>query len=377
MKTEKNLTSETENKKWRSGISICLVLLLKPSLLFSSFFAFTPISFRHADKLSPASFHISLKATLLWLFFGVIFVVIMVLKFMYWPKPGEVENTVRILFTIEFINQVTAFLIAFSYFTQARKRASALNHLSKLIYDPPQGLLRGLTKPCETSIRNLAATNVKAIIIILVFFIIAIIGIYLRGDAQKFYPNPYLYFLDQFTSCFNIINFMFSAFDCSLFAKIMMGMLISVRESAQAVFKETNGRTHSSQDHRHHSDLVFESLDDDRNRHRKELTKSATIRICDRIANIRTAYGEIIHLKTQINDCLNPQIAIVTCVTLIIVVLNSYIFFLILGTSKLNSLALLSFAKVLVTLSSQIIQIQVSDDLHRMVSRERDCQNLN
>lgn len=364
---EKESPESAMKKRWRRGISICLVGLLRPSLIFSSLFAFTPISFQPANRASPASFKWSVGGTLLWLVFGGVFIAIIVLKFIYWPKPGEVENTIRILFSIEFINQFTAFLIAFSYFSQSRRRASALNHLSNLVFDPPQGLQRGLTKSCERTIRKLALDQVKVIIVMFVFFCVAIIAIYLSGDAEKFYPNPYLYFMDQVSSCFNIVNFMFSAFDCSLFAKIMMGMLQSVRDSAQAVFQETNKRTYSSTDHRHKGDLVVENLVDE-DTMQKELSKSATVRISSRIAKIRIAYGEIIHLKTQVNDCLNPQIAIITCVTLVIVVLNSYLFFLILGTSKLNSLAILSFTKVLVTLSGQIIQTQVADDLHRMVS---------
>lgn len=357
---------DASDGKWRSGVSICLVNLLKPSLIFSVLFAFTPISFEGATSTKPASFKWSIWGTLMWLIFGAVFTAVIVLKFVYWPRPGEVENTVRILFCIEFINQFTAFLIAFSYFSQANRRAKALNHLSNLVYDPPEGLQRSLTRPCELGVRKLARDQVITIVVLFSVFCVAVVVIYLRGDAQKFYPNPYLYFMDQLSSCINIVNFTFSSFDCCLFAKIMMGMLRSVQESAQAVFKETNNRTHSPNGvHRHANDLTVENLDDEM---QHQPTKSATVRICDRIARIRSAYGEIINLKGQINDCLNPQIAITTCVTLVIVVLNSYLFFLILSTSCLNSLALLSFAKVLITLAGHIIHIQVADDLHRMVS---------
>lgn len=349
--------------KWRMNVSICLVNLIGPALRHSQIFAFTPVSFKKATAVSPAKFTWSIWSTLVWLVIASGYVACVILKVIHWPPANELENAVRILFTIEFINQTSAFLIALSYYTQARTRASVLNDLSILVYDPPKGLKYALSLSNVNRIKRKTVREVIIVYAILAGLCASVFGIYFLGDADKYYKNPYLYFMDQLISCFNITIFIFNAFDCGLFACIVNAVLHSVLESTIEVFGETSRRTHSSVGHQHASD--FDHLDAET---RENLIKSGNVRICDRIADVRNAYGIVVEMKDKINDCLNPQIAIVTSLTLIIVVLNSYLLFIIITTGSFNTLSILSFAKVLMTLTGVVIQISVADDLYRMVS---------
>lgn len=350
--------------KWRMNVSICLVHLIGPALRHSQVFAFTPVSFKRASPSSPATFKWSIWSTVFWLMIASGYISCVVLKVIYWPPPNELENAIRILFTIEFINQTSAFMIAISYYTQARARAAALNDLSCLVYDPPKGLKYAMSPDNKNKIIKQTIREVRVIYGILFSLCISVIIIYLLGDADKYYKNPYLYFMDQLISCFNITIFVFNAFDCSLFASIIIAVLKSVLESTISVFGETSRRTQSSVGHQHADDLKFDNLDEAT---REQLIRSGTVRICDRIADVRRAYGMVVSMKEKINDCLNPQIAIATSLTLIIVVLNSYLLFIIIITGRFNTLSILSFAKVLMTLTAIVIQISVADNLFRMV----------
>lgn len=351
--------------KWRMNVSICLVDLIGPALRHSQIFAFTPVSFKKASAISPAKFEWSLWSTLVWLVIAAGYVACVVLKVIYWPPASEIENAVRILFTIEFINQTSAFMIALSYYTQARTRAAALGDLSILVYDPPRGLKYAISPMNHKMIKKQTIRQVCIVYIILILLCASVFGIYFLGDADKYYKNPYLYFMDQLISCFNITIFVFNAFDCSLFASIISAVLQSVLESTMVVFGEASQRTQSSVGHKHASELDFDALDAPT---REKLIKNGTVRICDRIADVRNAYGMVVSTKEKINDCLNPQIAIATSLTLIIVVLNSYLLFIIITTEAFNTLSILSFAKVLMTLTGVVIQISVADDLFRMVN---------
>lgn len=351
--------------KWRENVSICLVNLIGPALRHSQIFAFTPVSFKRASATAPAKFKWSIWSTVLWLTIACAYVACVILKCIYWPAASDMESAIRILFTIEFINQTSAFMIAISYYTQAKTRAAALNDLSILVYDPPKGLKYAMTQDKKKKIQKQTIRQVRIIYTILICLCTSVFICYFLGDADKYYKNPYLYFMDQLISCFNITIFVFNAFDCSLFASIIIAVLQSVLESTITVFGETSRRTQSSVGHQHASDLQFDNLDDAT---REQLIKGGTVRICDRIADIRNAYGMIVTMKEKINDCLNPQIAIATSLTLIIVVLNSYLLFIIITTGTFNTLSILSFAKVLMTLTGVVIQISVADDLYRMVS---------
>lgn len=350
--------------KWREGISICLVNVLGPALWFSQIFAFTPVSYKPATATTPATFTWSIWSTVFWLFIAGIFGASIVLKIIYWPEAHEIENSIRILFIIEFINQISSFMISIAYYTQAQARANALNEMSIMFYDPPQGITRALSNEREKKAAKLCTIEVIAVEVILLSLFSAVLLIYFIGDAEKYYKNPFLYFMDQLVSSFNITTFIFCAFDCGLFANIIIGMLNSVLDTIKTVFKETNARTFSNKNHQHPGDaIVIENYEAS-----PLSVRSNTIHVCDQISNVRSTYGTIMDLKSKINDCLNPQIAIATSLTLIIVVLNCYLLFVILSSGRFNTLALLSFAKVLITLLGVVIQISVADDLHRMVS---------
>lgn len=354
----------------------CISCALRPLIVFGRWFGFSPIHSKCATRTEPCIF----KPSLFWIGESILVTVIIlvsIILILIEPNKsnlsldkGDDDSQViaKVITTIECINHITSIVLLVLNMSQCKVRTKALNSMTSFIHNTGSAENRGISIADQ---KSLYITGIKQIISLLVLVVAQNIVIFvcLSRNWDRIESVSFVIWKGVLASVSNAV-FLVNGFEFSVITKLLKIMILIVHKQLKGIMQKTGARAMG--------DVEIKRLADNQIKYIVPYKKSKLIRyysetkLCDRIGDIRRLYGTVVKSLHQYNYTVNPQLALVTILVMISVVLTCYLLYQYMVTESEEIMYLLISGRLFLNMMTVFYMIYLSEQLYKMV-RQTKC----
>lgn len=334
----------------------CIVCAFKPTIWVGRFVGFSPITIKCAEPGQPCEF----TPSRLYIFVGVLLAGLisgtMIATFngnsqtLNLGIPQENLSTTKVITTVECLNHLTSMVLLVLNTLQSRTTARALNSIAKFLHSPGVHSKRSITVADERALFTVAMWQVLSLLAFLA--VQTSVVVYFLSKHWSQIPNPEFIILKGVVAGLCNVICLINGFQFAIVTKLLRLMIINVRAQLQSLILKAQTRVSTN------------AIANATNSNVKKLSES---RICDEIAEVRRVYGRVVKCLHKFNHSVNPQLAIITALIMVSVVLSSYLIFQYALTHNEEILYLQVSGRLFSNIVTALYMIQLSQALLEMV----------
>lgn len=342
----------------------CIVCCIRPIFIVGRFLGFAPLSTECASQGKPCSFSPSLLWILVSLGVAGLISGTMIATLYDWENlnlgvPIEHAVIVQVINTIESLNYLMAVVLVVLNTLQSKTTANALNSIAIFLQNPGEHSQRSITEEEERAIFSVAIRQTIYLTVVLLLQNLVVIYFYVIHWATI--PSHGFIILKGIMGSISNAVFLINGFQFGVVTRLLRLMIFNVKSQLQVLIEKAQSRSDSLRgtDRPNQRDLLPCE--------QRTSTGEGVPKICDSIAKVRRLYGSVVQCQHKFNQSVNPQLAIVTALIMVSIVLSSYLIFQYAMTGNKEILFLLSNGRLFTNIFTALYMIHLSDRLFKMV----------
>lgn len=345
----------------------CIVCSFRPIILVGRFLGFSPVSATCSGNGKPCRF----APSCIW-----IIVSTAVAGLIFGTMIGDVNNPHHlnlglalehsvigtVITTIECLNHLTSIVLIVLNTLQSRTMASAMNSIADFLQNPGEHSQRSITEKDERDLLVVASRQILYMVIVLIVQN-SVVAYFLHKHWATI-PNTEFIVLKAVVASISTAVFLVNGFQFGVVTKLLGLMICNVKSQLQVLIEMALARTDSNWDVRRpvHLKLVAAAVPAPAG-----MAEQKVVKICDAIAEVRRVYGKVVKCQHQFNHFVNPQLAVVTALIMVSVVLSCYLMFQYVLTRNEEILFLLISGRLYMNIFTALYMIHMADTLFKMV----------
>lgn len=328
----------------------CIVCAFKPTFWVGRFLGFSPLTIICAEPGQPCRFSPSRVYILIAILLAGAISATMIAtlndnsKTLNLGVTMEQSSTAKVIIAVECLNHLTSIVLLVLNTLQSRTTAMALNSIAKFLQNPGRHSQRSITVDDE---RALFTVAIRQIVFLLVFlFVQTSVVFFFLNKHWTHIPNPEFTILKGAVAGLCNLVCLINGFQFAIVAKLLRLMIVNVQTQLQSLIVKAQLRNPSNTTNPFINDKI---------------------RICDEIAEVRRVYGRVVKCLHKFNHSVNPQLAIITTLIMVSVVLSSFLIFQYVLTRNEEILYLQMSGRLFSNIVTTLYMIQLSQALLEMV----------
>lgn len=349
----------------------CIVCSFRPIFLVGRFLGFSPVSATCADNEKPCLFApswtwILVSTSMVALIFGTM------IKDLNMPQNLNLGVNLEsgaigtVITTIECLNHITSIVLIVLNTVQSKTMSNALNSIASFLQNPGEHSKRSITEQDEQTLFTVATRQILYLVLVLI--VQNTVVAYFLQKHWATIPNTQFIVLKAIVASISTAVFLVNGFQFSVVTKLLRLMIINVKSQLQVLIEMALARTDTNWDVRRPVQFkLVASAGGGPTEANATVPEKKVIKICDAIAVVRRVYGNVVKCQHQFNHSVNPQLAIVTALIMVSVVLSCYLLFQYAMTQNEEILFLLCSGRLYLNIFTALYMIHLSDTLFKMV----------
>lgn len=348
----------------------CIVCSFRPIIVVGRFLGFSPVAVKCATATSPCNFAPS------WLWIFVSFSVVCLISGTMIADINMPQNLNlgiavsnsaigTVITTIECLNHLTSIVLLVLNTLQSRTMANAMNSIAMFLKDPGEHSKRSITEKDEHALYSVANRQILSLVFVLLLQN-SVVGYFLNKHWATI-PNTEFIVLKAVVASISTAVFLTNGFQFGVVTKLLGLMILNVKNQLQTLIEQAVARTD------HHWDVrrpvMYQVVKSAAAAGSQVGPEKKVVKICDAIAEVRRVYGKVVKCQHQFNHSVNPQLAIVTTLIMVSVVLSCYLIFQYMITNNEEILFLLTTGRLFMNIFTALYMIHLADTLFKMVLR--------
>lgn len=325
----------------------CVVCALRPLTTFGRYFGFSPVTANCATTTKPSVY----RTSKLWIFISLINAGIM-FGMIFFTLEDFHNNHIssmstdaiqHVIVVIDCMNLVTSIVLIFINIFQSNSRSKALNTIAKLMHSPKNGIERSISEANEKSLRRSSYQQIASVFLLVLLQNLLTIAAVWRDNSG------YLWRFILKSISFSISNgvFMMIGLEFSILASYIRFMMCEVSNRLSYILMALSNTTLLlNMDQSYISEvpekkknvwtvnIIIESISKPKDRSMKMNGRERHMCL---LGQCRLGYYDATKCLRLLNRSMNPQLAILTVLVLVTIVLNTYVIihFIILGNGNI------------------------------------------
>lgn len=278
--------------------------------------------------------------------------------------PIEQKVIGPVITVIECLNNITAIVFILLNTVQCKTMATAMNLIAEFLKDPGEHSKRSMTENDEKALRTTAVKQISLLVIL--WLLQQSVVIYFLNKHWETVENVPIFLLKATVANLSSVVFLINVFQFGMVTKLLRLMIINVKSQLQVLIDMALSRTDNNWDIGR--PVLFQVVKSASITNTRPSEPKKVVKVCDAIAEVRRVYGKVVRCQHQFNHSVNPQLAIVTALVLVSVVLSCYLMFQYIQSHNEEVLFLFSSGQLYMNIITAIYLIYLSDTLYKMVS---------
>lgn len=267
-----------------------------------------------------------------------------------------------VITTVECLGHLTSIVLIALNTLQSKTMANAMNLIADHLQNPGEHSKRSISEEDEKLLHVSARKQITSLFTILLLQN-SVFGYFLYRHWATI-PNIGFSVLKGVIASISNSVFIINSYQFGMVTQLLGLMILNVKAQLQVLMDMTLSRSERDWQRPGGHKLVKSAAP------MQVETVQKTVKVCDAIAEVRRVYGKVVKCQTTFNHSVNPQLAIVTALIMVSLVLSCYLVFQYIMTRNEEILFLLCTGRLIMNMTTALFMIQFADKLFEKVNYE-------